>query len=84
MTGPTEQVPSDPAVGDEALAALPVYTGRTPRGLGRTPPPLRVKIELVVVSGAERRYLRHKQDEAIRSTLRWFAENPPENAGLGH
>jgi hypothetical protein len=42
-----------------------------------------VKIELVVVSGAEGRYMRQKQDDAIRSTLRWFAENRPQDAGLG-
>jgi hypothetical protein len=36
-----------------------------------------------VVSGAEGRYLRQKQDDAIRSTLRWFAENRPQDAGLG-
>jgi hypothetical protein len=83
VKGPSEQMPTDPGVHEDAVAATPAHAGRTPRGLRRSPAPLRVKIELVVVSGAEGRYLRQKQDDAIRATLQWFAENRPRDAGLG-
>jgi len=83
VKGSSEQVPRDSGFHEDGLTATPVHAGRTLRGLRRSPGPLRVKIELVVISGAEGRYLRQKQDDAIRAALQWFAENRPRDAGLG-
>jgi hypothetical protein len=47
------------------------------------PEPLKVRIELVLVSDPEGKQLRMRQAAAIREALRWFAEhpNPRQNPG---
>jgi hypothetical protein len=40
---------------------------------------MKVRVELVLVDGAEGEYLRQRQGEAIREALRWFAEHPKQS-----
>jgi hypothetical protein len=54
------------------------YRRAAPPAPARTPPP-KVRIELVLVGGAEGKQLRARQAAAIREALRWFAQHPPAN-----
>ena len=38
-------------------------------------PPVKVRVELVVVDGPEGQHLRQRQAEAVRAALRWLAED---------
>ena len=60
--------------GGEPTASAP-HGARAQRGRPG-PPPLKVRLELVLVDGPEGHYLRQRQAEAIREALRWFAEHP--------
>lgn len=42
--------------------------------------PLRMTVELVVVTGPSAEALIKKQAAAVRDALRWFAEHPPERS----
>ncbi len=44
------------------------------------PPPLNVRVELVLVDGPDGKRLRQLQAAAIREALRWFAEHPQQPA----
>lgn len=69
------------ASGWSAAIASPPKAERARRGRP-PPPPLNLRVELVLITGPEGEYLRQLQDEAILEVLRWFAEHrqqpPPD------
>lgn len=67
--------PPSGEVDNPAASTEPTDQPRRPVGRPRTPPP-QVRIELVLVDGAEGRQLRQIQADAIRAVLKWFADHP--------